>query len=332
MTASPRILGRARRFRFVASKALLCVGLAALSVPCSHVARAQESCGEDTDQCAREAFDAGVKAFQAEDYETALAYFRKAFAYRPHPAIGLNLALAEAKTGLLLEAVERFDEVIAHPEASEKLKDNARRERELVAGSLAVLMLDLETNGSATATVDGEPMAGDPPTARLNPGLHHIRVTEGSKVLLDRKVNLSRGERLRIAVQRASEVKVVVPDDPKPKPPPEPEGLDPVWFYASAGVTVALGAATIWSGLDTQSAYDDYERDLPTLPQDEIDRRVDEGNGKETRTNVLLGLTTVAAAGSAVLGVWLVDWSGGKASEPGNVAVTPGGVLVRGRF
>ena len=333
MTASARSPGRARRLRSIASKALLCAGLAALSTTCADLARAQEDCGQDADKCARDAFSAGVKAFQDADYELALVHFRKAFEYRPHPAIGLNLALAEAKTGKLLEAIKRFDEVIAHPEASKKLKADAQREREQVVGALAVLTLDLEGNG-VTATVDGEPMSGKPPTARLNPGLHELRVMEGDKVLVDRKVNLSRGERLRIAVQRSSEVNLVVQDKPKPKPKPKPEssGLAPVWFYASAGATVALGAATIWSGLDTQRSFDDYEQDLPTLDQDEIDHRVEAGNGKETRTNVLLGITAVAAVGTTALGVWLVDWKGDETPEKGNVAITPGGVLVSGSF
>ena len=332
MTSSPWAKGGARRLHSSLSKVAACLCLSTIGVAVPNVAVAQTECAESPDECGRVAFDAGVKAYQEGDYPTALQHFREAFKYKPHPAVGLNLGLAESKNGMLLEAIARFDEVIAHPDASDNLRKAAQREKDTVEGNLAVLMLDVSSGGNVSATVDGSPMLGDPPTVRLNPGVHHMRVTEGDEVLLDRKVNLDLGERLRVAVQRSSEVKVVIPPKPKPPKPKPRSGVDPVWLYASAGVTVALGAATLWSGLDTRSAYNEYERDLPTLPQDEINRRVDEGNGKETRTNVLLGVTTLAAAGTAVLGIWFVDWEGAPESEPGNVALTPGGVLVRGRW
>lgn len=307
--------------------------MSTIGVAVSSIASADTECSESPEECGRVAFDAGVKAYQEGDYPTALQQFREAFKYKPHPAVGLNLALAESKNGMLLEAIARFDEVIAHPEASDKLREAAKRERDTVEGNLAVLMLDVTSGGNVSATVDGAPMLGNPPSVRLNPGTHHMRVTEGDQVLLERNVSLGLGERLRIAVQRSSEVKVVVPPKPKPRPKPKPKsGVDPVWLYASAGTTVALGALTLWSGLDTRSDYNNFKRDLPTLPQDEINRRVDDGNGKETRTNVLLGVTTLAAAGTAVLGIWFVDWDDAPASEQGNVAITPGGVLVRGSW
>lgn len=293
-------------------------------------AEAGAACAETPEECGRQAFDAGVRAYQEANYVVALDRFREAFRYKPHPAVGLNLALAESKNGMLLEALKRFDDVLSHPEASDRLKETAQQERQTVERNLAVLVLEVEGPGKISATVDEVVMAGSPPTARLNPGTHRVLVVDGDRVLLERTVTMAEGERLRIAVQRASEVKVEVPL--RPDPPPKKPGVDPAWFYASAGLTLGFGVLSLWSGLDTQSAFDDYERDLPTLPQDEIDRRVDAGHAKETRTNVLFGVTTLAAAGTAVLGIWVVDWEGDVGSEAGNVAVTPGGLLVRGSF
>ena len=290
---------------------------------------APDPCTDTPDECGRKAFEAGVQAFQAEDFPTALKRFRDAYRYKPHPAVALNLALAESRNGMLVEALARFDEVIGHAEASDRLKQTARQEREVVEGNVAVLVLEVEATGSLRATVDGKPMTGSPPTAKLNPGLHRIVVKEGDRTLLERTVTLALRERLRIAVQRASEVQVVAP--PGVAPPPPRQGVEPAWFYTSAGLTVALGALTLWSGLDTRSAYDSYERDLPRLPQDEINQRVDDGNAKELRTNVLIGTTALAVAGTAVLGVWFVDW-GGSPSEGARVGLTPSGLHVRGTF
>lgn len=307
------------------------MGLLSVGFPAHAEAETGAACVETPEECGRQAFDAGVQAYQRADYVIALDRFREAFRYKPHPAVALNLALAESKNGMLLEALKRFDDVLAHPDASDPLKETARQERQTVEGNVAVLVLEVDGLGSISATVDDVVMEGSPPTARLNPGTHRVLVVDDDRVLLERTVTLAQGERLRIAVQRSSEVKVVVPPV-RPDPPPKQRGVDPTWFYASAGLTLGFGVLSLWSGLDTQSAFDDYERDLPTLPQDEIDRRVDAGHSKETRTNVLLGVTTLAAAGTAVLGIWVVDWEGGGASEAGNVAVTPGGLLVRGSF
>jgi hypothetical protein len=131
---------------------------------------------------------------------------------------------------------------------------------------------------------------------------------------------------------------VVVPDAPPPKnqgaaaPPPAPPStrqLSPVYFVAGAGATAILAGLTIWSGLDTKSAYRDYQRDLPTLSQAQADERVSSGHSRELRTNLLLAGSIVCAAGTAVLGVWFVDFSGGKRAS---VGVTPGGVALAGKF
>jgi hypothetical protein len=89
-----------------------------------------------------------------------------------------------------------------------------------------------------------------------------------------------------------------------------------------------LTGVTIWSGLDTQSALSDYERDLPRLTQAQADARVSDGHSRELRTNLLLGGSLLAGAGTAVLGVWFTDFGGAKA----RVGVAPGRVAVSGRF
>lgn len=289
------------------------------------------NCDEQPDLCGKLAFDAGVKAYQAGEFKDALALFIKAYGFKKHPAVALNLALAEAKNGLYLEATERLGAIESDPQASDTLKQSARSERDQAERGISIITLDITGQGSVTAEIDGTPMTGSPPSSRLNPGRHAVKVTDSGRVLVDRTVELQPGERLRIAVERANEVKVVVPPRPDPKPVPR-SGLDPAWFYASAGVTVALGAVTLWSGLDANSAYNSYERDLPTLNQDQINRRVDEGNGKETRTNVLIAVTSLAAVGTTALGVFAVDWGGDSTKGQGTVAVTPGGLAVAGSF
>ena len=57
-----------------------------------------------------------------------------------------------------------------------------------------------------------------------------------------------------------------------------------------------------------RSAYDDYQSDLPRLTLTEARSRIEDGHSRELRTNILLGATVLSAAGTAVLGLMLVDW------------------------
>jgi hypothetical protein len=109
----------------------------------------------------------------------------------------------------------------------------------------------------------------------------------------------------------------------KPSPEPAPRsGLSPVWFTVGAVVTVGLGAATVWSGLDVLSKNSDYEK-APTRTA------FDDGRDRELRTNVLMIATGVTFATTAVVGVFFTNWSGQREPHPAPVAVgvapAPGG-------
>ena len=287
-------------------------------------------CQEDAETCGRRSFKAGIKAYRAKNYAEAMRHFREAQDHKPHPVVLFNLALAESEGGAPLEALAHFDEVIADSRTPKKLLPKVRTERSSAAAKVATLVVEA-TGSGVQAFVNGKRITTSPPVARLNPGKHEVRVLIDGRETINRQIDFKPGERLRLAVDRSREV--VVKDDPPradqrtAKPTPH-SGLSPIWFYVGAGVTAVLGGATIWSGLDTQQAFDDYERDLPNLNQAEADQRVADGHSKETRTNLLLGATAVAAAGTAALGLFVVDWGPTEAT----VALSPRGAWLSGRF
>jgi tetratricopeptide (TPR) repeat protein len=313
-------------------------GISAMTLACPAAAQQppQDDCVADAATCGKKEFEKGVAAYQQGDFGSAMLHFKQALAYRPHPVVAFNLALAEGKSGLLVEAVARLEQVLADPQSSAKLKTNATRERDGFAAGIGAILLESALASGVQATVDGAPLTGSPPAIQVNPGKHQVLVRVDGRAIVDRSISVNPGERVRLAISREREVSVVVPPparQPDNKPPVQPtpkKGIDPVWFYGSAGVTLVLGGVTTWSALDTKSAYDDYKAALPTLTQDEIDRQVSDGHAKETRTNVLLGATALAALGSAALGVFAVNW--GSSDTASAVAVTPGGVMVRGSF
>jgi hypothetical protein len=82
-----------------------------------------------------------------------------------------------------------------------------------------------------------------------------------------------------------------------------------------AGAALAVTGLAVWSGLDTLSGVDDYEAN-PTR------ERLDEGQGKELRTNLLMVGGGVLAAATLVVALFLTDWGGGETEHVG-VAIVP---------
>jgi hypothetical protein len=80
--------------------------------------------------------------------------------------------------------------------------------------------------------------------------------------------------------------------------------LSPITFWVLGGATVAVGAVTLWSGLDLLSARDDFESDkTPTR------KAFNEGESKDTRTSVLIGGTAALAAATVVVALF-TDFDG----------------------
>lgn len=286
------------------------------------------TCTQDAVSCGRSAFKAGVEAYEAERYTEAIEHFRQAQTARPHPVVLFNLALAEARGGKLRDAIRHLDEVMADPQTSQEVRAKAERERARADGRLA--RIEVDASGKVELLVDGVLVAGSPPVAALDPGSYDVRVRLDGRTVIERRVDLSEAERLRLTVERQREI-VVAPGDSVAAPSsPSSAGLSPTWFYVGASVTAVLGGVATWSALDTKRAFDDYERDLPRLDQAAVNARVSDGHARERRTNWLLSGTAVAGAATAALGVFWVDW-GGRGTRQG-VVVGPGSAYAMGTF
>jgi len=274
-----------------------------------------------------------VAAYERGDYATALSRFREALRLREHPVIAFNLALAESKNSLFLEAVNRLDAVAKDSRTPGELKARVASERELAARSLSTVIFDSPASQGLSPTVDGQVVDGSPPKTQVNPGQHRIVLFGPKGIRVEREVSLIAGETLRVVLDSASELRFVVAgSETKDKSPvlvQAHKGLSSTWFYVALGSTLAVGAVATWSGLDTLSAYRSYDRDLPGLTQRQANERVADGHGKENRTNLLVGATGFLAVGTTLVGLLLVDW---QASPTVSVSPSVGGVMLNARF
>jgi hypothetical protein len=296
----------------------------------------------DPTVCGRRHFEVGTQAFEKGDFAGAAAEFQAAMAQRPHPVIRFNLALSLARLGHPTAAIEQLRQVQSDETADKELRERAEREQRSAEQALSRVTFRLTDPSREHVELDGVQLAQVQGEMSLDPGAHHVRVISGSSIVLDQDLELAPGERVELRVgERSRRIDVVVvPDAPEkpaaaapPKSKPQPSHgarpLAPTWFYVGVGSTALLTGLTIWSGVNTNSAYDDYEHDLPRLSQAAADARVKDGHSRELRTNLLLAGSLVCGAGSAVLGIWFVDFSG---KQQASVGILPGGVAVSGRF
>jgi hypothetical protein len=294
---------------------------------------------QDVTVCGRKHFERGAQAFEKGDYPLSVKEFEAALSQRSHPVIRFNLALALARLGRPSAALAQLRQVQSDPAADKDLRSRAEREQKSAELALARVTFRLSDPSRERVELDGVKVdLSGPGELAIDPGTHHVRVVSNASVVLDQDLDLSPGERVELRVgERSRRIDVVVVPDVSASPPDPPAALtqvgssklSPTWFYLGVGSTVALTGLTVWSGLNTKSALDDYERDLPELTQPEADERVSDGHSRELRTNLLLVGSLAAGAGTAVLGLWFTDFS----SQPrAVVGVTPGRLVLSGRF
>jgi hypothetical protein len=297
---------------------------------------------QDATACGRRHFEAGTQAFEKGDFVAATAAFQLALSERPHPVIRFNLGLSFARIGRPSAAIEQLKLVQADAEADKELRERAEREERSAAQALSRVTFRLSDPTRESVELDGTLVRlAEQGELSLDPGNHHVRVISGSSVVLDQELELSPGERVELRVgERSRRIDVVVVPDaahpkpvekkpPPPRPPPTRSKLSPAWVYAGAGATVALTGLTLWSGLDTNSAFSDYKKDLPHLDQAQADERVRNGHSRELRTNLLLTGSLLCGAGTAVLAIWFVDFGH---QQKASVSVSPSAITLSGRF
>lgn len=297
----------------------LVLALSICAVP--SIALGQE--GEPTPaqlRAAAEAFDRGREAYNSEHYAEAAEQFERADASAPS-STALDLAMkARDKAGdldragtLAALALERYgsDEAIA--QSASEIVQRARAQ----LYEVTVMCVHPCELADGTQIVHG--MAAKQRTLFLQPGEHSLRAgwVDGktqSKVI--EAIAGTNGELSFEGPTAETEPKAAEPvPEPEPEPAPPPQkskGWSPLVFWIGAGATVAAGGVTAWSGIDTVNNPGKERVQNECAKGDENCALYQEGRAKQARTNVLLGVTSVLAVGTGLIGALAIDWSGAK--------------------
>ena len=92
----------------------------------------------------------------------------------------------------------------------------------------------------------------------------------------------------------------------------QPSGWSPIVFWVGAGLTVAAGGVTAWSGIDTQkNPGADAVKTACQSNASNCQSLYDDGRSRQLRTNVLAGVTAGLGVVTIVVGAFATDWSGG---------------------
>ena len=270
-------------------------------------------------KAAAEEFDRGRRAYLAKDFEQAAGHFENAFRDAPSKET-LRLAIRARRDAKQPARAATLAAVAEARYASDATTAQLARETLAeTAAELAELVIDCST--PCTIAADRRVVSQSDALAHrvfLEPGDHELGVSFQQGGSVARRVSTSKGSSTPLSFAPPPPEPKPVPVAPAPvapapvAPAPSPEErrpLGPVVFFIAGGLTVAAGAATVVSGLATQSdpGPDAVRREC--VGQGEACPLYQQGQDAETRTNVLLGVTVGAAVVTGVIGLFFTQWS-----------------------
>lgn len=288
---------------------LLAVLVAASPIPA--LAQAAEPTAADR-QAAGQAYDRATAAYLARDYARAATLFETAYRLAPASASLLQAVRAHERAGNGLRAATlalRLQAFYGSDAAATRQADTT-----LAATSSQFLRIDVTCAGTCTLELDG--VLQEHTSFFAAPGADHtVRATFDTGPT-ERTVRGAAGA--TEAVSFEAPARAVVEDgsgdvggtgtgeagagDAGASGGGGGAGLSPIAFVVALGATAVAGGVLAWSGIDTLDGVPAY-RDMPTV------ERLRDGQSRELRTNVLIGVTGALALTSLILAI-VTDWDG----------------------
>ncbi len=313
---------------------------------------------------ARARFEAGVAAYDAKDYQSALAAFSDAYRIKPHPVVRLNIANCYERLGRHTEAEEQYqsflEEMPDSPKAAEVKRSIAR-----ISKRIGTIQLDVDPP-DATVTINGKSVQPNQPH-RVNAGRYTIEASAPGYASRSEEVAVPGGSQpeVRLHLEPSGEPdQVDAFTDAEDEPPDETYDLDdkdetfsasdidgssgiPAGAWIAGGVAVALAAGALTLGMVAVSAESDFEDEVqrsndPSLSSDERAQAYQDGVDAADRADSLAlvsDLFLIGAAAAATTAVVLLvthESDDGQRSESFSAlpVLTPdgAGAVIRSTF
>lgn len=265
---------------------------------------------------AKASYERGVLAHKQGDFLVAARAFADADALAPSPVAlkaALDAAIDADAPALGMELVERVQALGKAPPPLATSAANARRKFAHRAGRVRV---SCAASQDCSATLDGEPLAVGR-ASWVTTGEREIELVVDGRPRRERVVVRPKGV-AEVAPRTEAEGDVGAATEAaaslEPAAPESTDGrrrLPPIVFYAGVGATAAMAGLTTFLALQTKQTHDEFESlgcartalsDCATLK--------DDGEARQTATNVSLAFTGVFAVATAVVGAGFTRWNG----------------------
>ncbi len=296
-------------------------------------------------KAASEEFEKGVAAAQAGSFDQAAIHFENADREAPSDAALRAAIRGRRDAGQIARAATLAELALSRYPDKEEIVTFAKSVI-LLAKDLS--KVEVSCTPACELALDGKLVHGEAMTKRVvwvEPGKHAILAGWGKKGTTKEVVGKA-GEAASLSFVPPAQPSTPAPPASTAPPPgeepvvtapvetPKRHGFSPAVFYTTAGLTAVLAGVTVWSGLDTNASpgKDKVRKDCVGLGDTCPTYR--DGLAKQSRTNLLLGVTAGAAVVTGVVGVLWTNWGGSKptATEAGRVTPlvgpTVGGAVV----
>lgn len=299
----------------------------------------------DTAAAAR-AFEEGQHAQLRGDHAQAAQLFELAHRAAPAPAAIRSAIRSHRAAGNDVRAATLA--LSAQAEYPADADTAALAARTIAELSGALVRLEVRCAEPCTLSTDGRLatlVEASEHQLFLRPGSHELVATLAGRQVarsLEADAGASVAERFE-AAEPEPELAETEPPAPTPRAgrepaqepapaaaTPEPGGLPPAFTFVGLGVSAALGAALVWSLVDTFEGSDEYEAD-PT-------REGWEDGQDRIRRTWLLGVSTALVGLGTILVATLATAWGGDDLDDGRVRLLPviapraGGLSLEGAF
>ena len=292
----------------------------------------QTAANADDKKAASDAFREGDRAYRAGDFRRAASEYETAYKRAPHHAPLWNAARAWDRAGELARAANLYAKYLREAPANAPDRNSATTSLKKLSTRLA--RIDVHSaKGLEDVTVDGQSFEGD--SVYVLPGQHVVEARSGrERVHQSSRVDAGDAVSVALLAPAAEPSAPSAPTKPAEAPPaltPSSRGWSPAVVAFGGAVTAITAGLAIWSGFDTIRQREVFDG---AKTQDNLDA----GRAKQTRTNILIGVSAGVGVLTAACAIFLVDWhapsteKSPSAGPSAQLGVGPGSLLLRGRF